>query len=212
MVPDGSKLNPRQYLFNIAKQWTLSLVHTSNANEREVRPAGAVQVLFPRWWTRMNLCVFLTCIAFPRFTRMKYKRKKVQNFPGISCVCVWMFVLSRKRKKKRLQWGQIYCSLKRDNGINFWSLSIHFVVFRLRVNNRTAIHCLFKTCAPLKENYITKFINLIGTFLYEHFYKGLIWKCYIFPPPLHYPKDGLHLIEQNCLKNDNSKTTTLEIH
>ena len=99
MVPDGSKLNPRQYLFNIAKQWTLSLVHTSNANEREVRPAGAVQVLFPRWWTRMNLCVFLTCIAFPRFTRMKYKRKKMQNFPGISCVCVWMFVLSRKRKK-----------------------------------------------------------------------------------------------------------------
>ena len=85
-----------QHFFNSA-HWSLvhsyyanaNEVHTSNANAREVRHAGAVQVLFPRWWTRMNLGIFLTSRLRFSGSHVKCKRKIMEIFPFFYvCACL----------------------------------------------------------------------------------------------------------------------------
>ena len=68
-------------------------VHTSNANAREVRHAGAVQVLFPRWWTRMNLWIFFTSRLRFSGSHVKCKRKIMENFPFLTSALALAFAL-----------------------------------------------------------------------------------------------------------------------
>ena len=65
------------------------LVHTSNANPREIRHAGAVQVLFPRWWTRMNLYVFfLLRVCVSSCEMQTQENEKFSISCACACVCV----------------------------------------------------------------------------------------------------------------------------
>ena len=79
--------NPRGYTRGII------IAIDSWRTTREVRHAGAVEVLFPRWWTRMNLWFLFTLFLRLRFLVHKCEMQTQENEKvSISCVCVYICI------------------------------------------------------------------------------------------------------------------------